>query len=278
MEEIIERKANIKGTTKSWFKERLSRFKPVVFIKKNLPIFIFIILFLLSLLFRIWDIKKYEIYDISGTPADTGVSKLVSDYLDKNVLGKNFFFINSVSLSDELARNISYINYVNISKLVPNKLVIMLDLFSPKFVALIGTEKCSLLSLEGIVLEELCLESEDITNCCTEYVKDTSYSFFKSEEMDFADITSGKRSLLVIDTISKMIKIVESFGGSIKEVYLEQNIIDIIDEEGRVSRFSLSDNLTTQLARYFVVMRKIRQDEMKYSIIDVRFERPVVKN
>ncbi|HQA98665.1 MAG TPA: hypothetical protein PLG10_00305 [Candidatus Dojkabacteria bacterium] len=278
MEEIIERKANIKGTTKSWFKERLSRFKPVVFIKKNLPIFIFIILFLLSLLFRIWDIKKYEIYDISGTPADTGVSKLVSDYLDKNVLGKNFFFINSVSLSDELARNISYINYVNISKLVPNRLVIMLDLFSPKFVALIGTEKCSLLSLEGIVLEELCLESEDITNCCTEYVKDTSYSFFKSEEMDFADITSGKRSLLVIDTISKMIKIVESFGVSIKEVYLEQNIIDIIDEEGRVSRFSLSDNLTTQLARYFVVMRKIRQDEMKYSIIDVRFERPVVKN
>lgn len=96
--------------------------------------------------------------------------------------------------------------------------------------------------------------------------------------MDFADITSGKRSLLVIDTISKMIKIVESFGVSIKEVYLEQNIIDIIDEEGRVSRFSLSDNLTTQLARYFVVMRKIRQDEMKYSIIDVRFERPVVKN
>ena len=278
MEEIIERKANIKGTTKSWFKERLSRFKPVVFIKKNLPIFIFIILFLLSLLFRIWDIKKYDIYDTSGTPADTGVSKLVSDYLDKNVLGKNFFFINSVSLSDELARNISYINYVNISKLVPNKLVIMLDLFSPKFVALIGTEKCSLLSLEGIVLEELCLESEDITNCCTEYVKDTSYSFFKSEEMDFADITSGKRYLLVIDTISKMIKIVESFGGSIKEVYLEQNIIDIIDEEGRVSRFSLSDNLTTQLARYFVVMRKIRQDEMKYSIIDVRFERPVVKN
>ena len=278
MEEIIERKANIKGTTKSWFKERLSRFKPVVFIKKNLPIFIFIILFLLSLLFHIWDIKKYDIYDTSGTPADTGVSKLVSDYLDKNVLGKNFFFINSVSLSDELARNISYINYVNISKLVPNKLVIMLDLFSPKFVALIGTEKCSLLSLEGIVLEELCLESEDITNCCTEYVKDTSYSFFKSEEMDFADITSGKRSLLVIDTISKMIKIVESFGVSIKEVYLEQNIIDIIDEEGRVSRFSLSDNLTTQLARYFVVMRKIRQDEMKYSIIDVRFERPVVKN
>jgi len=278
MEEIIKRKANIKGTTKSWFKERLVRFKPVVFIKKNLPIFIFIILFFLSLLFRIWNIKKYEIYDISGTPADENVTKLVSDYLDKNVIGKNFFLINSVSLSDELVKNISYINYINISKLVPNKLVIMLDLFSPKFVALIGTEKCSLLSLEGIVLEELCLESEDITNCCTEYVKDTSYSFFKSEEMDFADITSGKRSLLVIDTISKMIKIVESFGVSIKEVYLEQNIIDIIDEEGRVSRFSLSDNLTTQLARYFVVMRKIRQDEMKYSIIDVRFERPVVKN
>ena len=49
-----------------------------------------------------------------------------------------------------------------------------------------------------------------------------------------------------------MIKIVESFEISIKEVYLEQNIIDIIDEESRVSRFSLSDNLTTQLAKYFV--------------------------
>ena len=278
MEEIIKRKANIKGTTKSWFKERLVRFKPVVFIKKNLPIFIFIILFFLSLLFRIWDIKKYEIYDISGSSADEDVSKLVRTYLDENVLGKNFFLINSVSLSEELVKNISYINYVNISKLVPNKLVIMLDLFSPKFVALIGTEKCSLLSLEGIVLEELCLESEDIKNCCTEYVKDTPYSFFKSEEIDISDIANGKRSLLVIETISKMIKMVESFGVSVKEIYLDQNVIDIIDEEGRVNRFSLSDDLNVQLARYFVVMRKIRQDEMKYSIIDIRFERPVVKN
>ena len=60
--------------------------------------------------------------------ADTGVSKLVVIIWIKIFLVR-ISFINSTSLSDELARNISYINYVNISKLVPNKLVII-DLFS----------------------------------------------------------------------------------------------------------------------------------------------------
>lgn len=278
MEEIIERKSNIKQASRNWLKERISRFRPVVFLRRNLPVFLFILLFILSLLIGIWDIKKYEIYNTDGTLANEKVSNLVSSYLDHNVIGKNFFLVHSGNLSNQLIENISYVNYVKISKLVPNKLVIFLDLFTPKYVSLIGNEKCSLLSSEGILLEELCTDSQEISNCCTEYVKTSSYSLFKSEEVDISDITRGKKSLLVIDTLSKMVKVIESFGVSAKEIYIKDGVVDIIDDQGRISRFSLTDELTVQLARYFVVMGKVRQDAMKYSIIDVRFERPVVKN
>lgn len=278
MEEIIERKSNIKQTSNNWFKERMSRFKPVIFLKKNFPVILFVFLFSLSIAIGIWNIKKYEILDIEGNQIDEKTTQVVEEYLKENVTGKNFFLVNSNNLSKSLVENLAYVKYANVSKLVPNKMVINLELYTPKFVALTGTDNCVLLSSESTLLEELCLDSEDISACCTEYVKESNFVFFKSEEVEISDISKGKKSLLIMNTVVKILKIVESFGDKVKEVYVENGVVDVIDEHGRIGRFSVTDNVTTQLARYFVTMGKVRHEGMKYSIIDVRFERPVVKN
>jgi len=278
MEEIIERKSNIKATSNSWFKERISRFKPVIFLKKNFPIILFLLLFAISIVVGIWNIKEYEILDTEGEQIDEKTTQVIEEYLKKNVTGKNFFLVNSNNLAKSIVENLTYVKYVNVSKLVPNKILIKLDLYTPRFVAMTGTDKCVLLSSESTLLEELCLDSEDISVCCTDFVKESNYIFFKSEEVEIADISQGKQSLLIMDTVVKILKIVESFGDKVKEIYVENGVVDIIDEHGRVSRFSVSDDITIQLARYFVTMGKIRHEGMKYSIIDVRFERPVVRN
>lgn len=83
---------------------------------------------------------------------------------------------------------------------------------------------------------------------------------------------------MVMETIKKAVLLVESFDNIISEIYVKDGLIDLLDNQGRLYRFELSNNLDIQLARFFVTMGKVREESIQYSIIDVRFERPVLKN
>ena len=273
---ISERKMN--DNTKIWLKERISRFRPVVFIKKNLPIFLFLLFFFLSLIFGVWKIRKYEIYDENWKMLDEKVNELVSDYLNTHILGDNFFLTYTHKVSEDLCSNISYVKSAEVSKSVPNKLTLLLTVFQPKSVMLGRDNKCRLLSQDGVVLEEICKDSEDVSKCCVDFISNGNYYLFRSEDVDISQSSDKKERLLVMRDISNIVRIVESFGNRIKEITLKDGVVDIVDSEGRVSRFTVSEDIHLQTARYFLVMGKIRSDAMSYSLIDVRFERPVVKN
>ncbi|HKM19711.1 MAG TPA: FtsQ-type POTRA domain-containing protein [Candidatus Dojkabacteria bacterium] len=264
--------------SKSWFKERVSRFKPVIFLKKNLPFFIFLFLFALSLILGLWNMKRYEVFDINGDEVEEKIEILVNEYLSKNVTGKNFFSIYSNNVEDALESNISYVKSARVSKIVPNKLEVFLEVYEPKLVVLDVGNHCKLLSATGIVLDELCQETEDVPLCCVGHTSDGKYYIFKSDEVEISKITGGKEQLLVMNSISDIVKVVESFGFEVKEIVLKEKVLHIKDMDKRVHIFTLSDNLDVQLARYFLVMGKVKGDSMQFSSIDVRFERPVVKD
>lgn len=264
--------------SKSWFRERLTRFKPFIFLKKNLPFFIFISLFSLSLIFGIWNIKRYEILDNNGEKLDSEIEALISQYLEKNVTQRNFFAVYSKDIEDNLQMSVSYVKSAKIGKVAPNKLEVFVDLYHPKAVLFDTDGHCKLLSATGIVLDELCKDTKDPALCCAEYTSDTKYYIFKSDEAETAKLSGGKEQLLVMKVISNVVKVVESFGFNIREIVLEEKVLHITDIDGKTHIFTLSDSIDTQLARYFVVMGKVKGEGMEFSSIDVRFERPVVKN
>lgn len=264
--------------SKSWFKERISRFKPILFLKKNLPLIIFILLFSLSLVFGVWDIKRYEVFDSSGEIVEEKIEKLITEYLDHNITGKNFFSVYSKDIENTVESNISYVKSVRVSKVVPNKLQLFVEIYQPRSIILDTENHCKLLSTTGIVLEELCQDAEDIPLCCTGHVSDGKYYLFKSDEVDTSKLAGGKEKLLVMKGISDIVKVVESFGFNIKQVILEEKVLHILDIDDKTHIFTFSDSIDTQLARYFVVMGKVKSDSIEFSSIDVRFERPVVKN
>ncbi len=279
MEEIKQSRIIKPPSRKIWLKERLSRFRPVVFLKKNLPIFLFLLLLLISFLVGLWDIKNFEILEESGGEIDENVSRMVEEYLKKNVKGKNFFLIHSNELGKDLVENIPFIKFASVSKNVPNSILIVLDVLTPEFVAYTGDNRCTLLSIEGNVLENLCEdEEENIEKCCTSYHLEKNLAFFKSSNLSIAKLSSGREKLLIMETISKIVKVIKSFDIGVKEVTLSENVIDFKDIEGKIFRFTLSDDIDIQLARYFIVMGKIRSENIKYTLVDVRFIRPVVKN
>jgi hypothetical protein len=224
----------------------------------------------ISILAGLWNIRKFEILQEDGGEVDGKVHKIVEDYLKKEIKGRNFFSIHSSKLAKELADEIS--------KNVPNSLVVVLKTFPPKIVAYTKDSRCTLLSVDGVVLENLCEQEEDISACCIDFHSKGSYYLFQSNDVDIAKLDSGGEKLLVMETISKIIKIVRSFEIDIKEVSLKENIVEIKDDKERIARFTLSGDIEEQLARYFVVMGKVRSESMEYKEVDARFNRPVVKN
>lgn len=277
MEEIRERRI-IKTSNRNWFKERISRFRPVVFLKKNLPIILFLLILIVSIVAGLWNIRKFEILQEDGGEVDKKVQKMVGDYLEEEIKGKNFFSIHSSKLAKELVNEISYVQFATISKNVPNSLVVVLKTFPPKIVAYTKDSRCTLLSVEGIVLENLCEDEEDKGACCEDFHSKNIYYLFRSNDVAVAKLDTGGEKLLVMETISKIVKIVGSFEIDIKEITLSENVVEIKDGEDRISRFTLSGDIEEQLARYFVVMGKVRSENIGYKEIDARFNRPVVKN
>lgn len=277
MEEIKQSRIIKPPSRKIWLKERLSRFRPVVFLKKNLPIFLFLLLLLISFLVGLWNIKNFEILEESGGEIDENVSRMVGEYLKKNVKGKNFFLIHSNKLGEDLVENIPFIKFASVSKNVPNSILIVLDVLTPEFVAYTGDNRCTLLSLEGNVLENLCEDEEDIRKCCENYHSKKNIAVFKSKDLSIAKLSSGKERLLVMETLSKVIKVIRSFDIKVKEITLSENVVDFKDQEDRITRFTLSDEIEVQLARYFIVMGKIKSEKVRHTLVDVRFKRPVVK-
>lgn len=263
---------------KNWFSERISRFKPVVFLKQNLPFFLFILILAISFIAGFWNIRKYNIHDIDGMELEGKPFTLVNEYLEKNIEGKNFFSVYSKDLEQDITKKISYVKSARVGKIAPNKLEISLEIERAKVLFLDKENKCNILSDNGIVLEQLCTETEDVPLCCTNYASDGRYYIFKSEEAEISDVKNGKEQLLVMNNIVNIVKIVESFGYKVKEINQNENVLHIIDVDGRNHFFTLADDIETQLARYSVVMGKVKGDEMPFNSIDVRFEKPVLKN
>lgn len=278
MNTSISRNQVVKKNPKKWFLERISRFRPIVFLRRRLPLTIITSIFILTTLFGLWNIKRFSLYDLEGTLVDDKISQLVNKYLESNVKGKNFFLVYSGKLSENLIRNISYVKQANISKILPNRINIVLEIYEPRIVSFTEGEKCSLLSIEGIFLEELCADIESKNICCKEESKKSNYIYFESSEVNLSDVEMGKKSLLIMDSFSRIVYIVESFGPKVLEMYVKDGVLDVLDEESRIYRFALSEDILTQLSRLFVTLGKVRQDTIQYSIIDVRFERPVLKN
>lgn len=256
--------------------DKVFRFKPVTFIKKNLFVTIVILLIVITNLLGIWNIKKYEIYDISGIEVPGNIVNETSRHIDENSLGENFFLLSPSELNKELVSKISYIKSADVKKSLPNKLEIFVEIYQPELLSVLNGDQCYVLSSEGIMLERVC-EGES-TDCCMSYIETNGLYLLTSSSVDISKLENGKEKLLVMESISMVTKITESLGYGIKSVTLSGDILELNTTDDKILRFSMGEDLDTQLERLVIVAGKIKSDKIKLKSLDVRFERPVIKN
>lgn len=273
MNEVVD--TDIKKKKRSFLKDRIMRFKVVAFIRKNLFLSIFVFLLILSFLVGFWDIKKYELYDLNGETVSEEISLSVNNYLQENVTGENYFFLSPLTLEKDLYLAIPKLKAVRIEKVAPNKLILFLEVFDEKYSAYLRDQKCYLLSYEGIVLDSVCEEAK--TECCQQYAQDNSLVYFSSQEVEPSISEGDKDKLLIMEEVGKMVKVIEKFKYKIERIVLNKEIVELYDENDRVFRFTISSDIDTQLKRFIIVAGKINADEMDFSSLDLRFERPVMK-
>lgn len=257
-------------------KDRILRFKPVAFIKKNLPIFIILLIFLITILVGVWNIKKYTVTDLNGLYISPAISSLIDKYMEEKLIGKNYFSFSTTTVEKDMLSSVPYINQVNIEKVVPNKLEIFVDLYVPSSTALVRDSECYLLSAEGIVLDTIC--KEDTVNCCKNYASENSLYNFSSSEVDKSSAANGKQKLLIMESIYKVVKVLSTYKYEVKNVTLKATILEITLKTDQTFKFSMAEDLDLQLERFIAVANRVKSDNLEFKSIDFRFERPVLKN
>ena len=259
---------------KSFLKERILRFRPVVFIRKNIFLFSFLTIFFLTWILGVWDIKRYEIFDLDGNDLSEDVVIEIQEYIEKNILGENYFTFSPTQTKEQMYLDIAKIRSIRIEKVVPNKLTLFVQTYSPKYVSYLKSENCNVLSQEGIVLSEICLDLE--RDCCSEYSIENNLLFFESNDVEISVFDNEKDRLLIMEEIAKVVKVNEAFQYKIERISLQNDILEVVDENDIVFRFTIATDIDIQLRRFVIVMGKVKVDHMGISSLDLRFERPVL--
>jgi cell division septal protein FtsQ len=259
----------------SHIKDKLFRFKPITFLRKYMVLFLFILFLVLSTVLGLWNIKKYEITEVSNLELNAKIQKDISNFIEEKIIGKNYFTLPQNKVEKEMVSAISYIKSVSITKMLPNRVDLLLEIYEPEIVAMLKENRCYLLSEDGFVLESIC--GDEGRECCVDYSSSNSLYILNADLFDISTLDNGKEKLLYMDNLSKAIKVVKSLGYEIQKIQVGQESIEITLSGKQLLRFSITQDLELQLSRLIAVMAKIKSDNISFKSLDLRFERPVMK-
>ncbi len=243
---------------------RVKRVPVVVFLRKILPFILFLLFVLISFLIGVWDIKRFEYTNselVNVTPK--GLDSYLSQYI-----GKNIFSIKPLDVKNLLMEKDGYIRDVVVKKILPNTLEISIEEFPPMYVGY-SSERCLLFADTGELILEVC--SECIQEC-TNYTNENTLVFISSSSL----LESG-RKLIYFEEIYMVEVVLSEFNYQITTLDISNGVATFKDIENHTFTFDLSADLDIQLARMYLVGEKIDRDMIKYTSLDLRFERPVMK-
>jgi len=223
----------------------------------------------------IWNIKRYIITDAKGGEIPQEISNQIEGYIQNNLIGKNYFFFSTITYEKDMMKTLPYVKGINMEKVMPNKLEIFVEIYKPVCTAYIHEQNCYLLSEEGYVLDQIC--KEDTANCCREYANTNNVYMFSSSDTDISPNDSGKQTLIILENISKITKVVKTYNYTIKTITLNGSILEITLDTDQIFRFNMADDLNIQMERYIAVANKVKSDNLEFKSIDFRFERPVLR-
>lgn len=242
---------------------KVRRVPVIVFLKRIMPIIIFILIVGLSFLIGLWNVRNFEYGDSKFQNVS---SKDIDSYLSL-FLKKNIFVIKPDDVANTLKSSNGYINIVSVKKILPSSLSIYIEEYIPFYFGY-SSNSCLLFADTGELIKEICKECE--TDCKKE--SDTSQMVYINSN----SVIESNNKLIFFEEIFKVKSLLEEFSYSISALTIQDGIAIFKDTQGHSFTFDLSNQLDIQLARMYLVGTKINKDMIQYTTLDLRFERPVM--
>lgn len=241
---------------------KVKRFPVTVFLKRILPLVVAIFLLFLTFLFGLWNVREF---DYGGSELDAVSSNDLDSYLTKYI-GENIFLLSISDVEKKLLDSNGYIKEVYIEKVLPWKLEINIKEFKPTYLGY-SSNRCILFADTGKMITEICKECEQE---CLE--KKTTELYLVSDSS-----LEGNGVLIFYDEISSIQRILSEFEYTVDSIEISKGIARVKDIEGQIFIFDMTYDFDTQLGRVYIVCQKIDEDMIKFSSLDLRFERPVMR-
>lgn len=250
----------------------LLKFFPVVAI-----LFVVVLLFLLVFRMGLFTIKIVKIENSKSGCVNENQLKDTAD-----LLGQNYFFINSKKIEENIKKKFFCIKSLQLSKQLPDKVLIQVFLRQP--FALLVNLKDKEASLSALLENISTPSAEQVENY---YVVDNEGVVFSKNEVDSnipriyindPKISLGEnlRADLTVGPL-KILEKVQTFGTEIGESWIRDDLFVVNRNSKPKIIFSLNGNVDVQIASLQLILQKAKIDESKLEFIDLRFDKPVVR-
>lgn len=204
----------------------------------------------------------------------TGNSHYSSEQIKKAAdvaIGTNIFEINKKSIEDKLTADLTWINSIFLRKVFPDKIEISITERKP-YIRLVYGGKYFILDKEAVVLDEISGEqSSEYLGCLLvkngiKFYPEIGEKIAKKSILSAADIYDA----LDVE-LKKIIKEALISGDTSSDIIL-------VTFENKQIIFGTSDKIVDKNAILRQILIQIYEDEITYSVIDLRnIENPVIK-
>ncbi len=235
-------------------------------------IFIFSLPLLPQILFRItiFNIDSVKIVDSNGKELKYVSEEQISQF-SESILGKNYFTLKTEDIKSDIVKFNPFVKSSIVSKEFPNGIVINVLEREPLLTLNISDERCVILDSEGYTLQEIeqedCMETLDIKTVPLT-LADSKVVFKQGEQSTF----------YLVKDILKVIKVFEEYKIETVSFKIVDDILTVNISSKRAVFISLNQSIDLQLQRFISIANQIITDDMKFKTLDLRYNRPVLKN
>lgn len=249
--------------------------------RKNILVIFILFIILISFL-QISRIELFKVKTLKIENNNIGCAGENQLKESSDLLGQNYFFLNTATVEKKLKTKFYCIKSVSLSKQIPDKVIVQISGRQPVAVLIdLKDKQASFSSL----LENIATPSALLTG--NSFIIDNEGMVFDKDKNDLSipriyiynlDIALGKSLTdnLIINTL-KILDKVKTFGTLVKESWIGNNFYIIAGDPKPKIIFRLDEQIDTQLASLQLILTEAKINSRELEFIDLRFDKPIVK-
>lgn len=218
------------------------------------------------------DLLQYKDYVLMASNNNDVIDDSFHKYLDQQIIGKKLWSVDFDELKSEIKKYYNYVDDIELTITDLDSLGLYVRYKTGLGVVLLEDGKCTLIDVGGTALY-----SYESTTICSDYR--SKFTNILVDERIYRDLVLIKKlSYTQTYNISKIFKEFEYLGFPISRVIMSNNLITVELDNGKSVMFDPVE-IDVQIARLEIIIDNIPSNLIDEPIIiDVRFERPVIRS